>query len=323
MHTRHRGTWTALAVLPAMTATLLAISTGPASAATGGGTLLCPNTLLTTQVAPLSVTVTANPTGPKAPTGASIPVNGATVTVTIPGPVIGGFKAQANANNVSLTAATIKLDATHATGVLSATVSAPVQPITGFVADPDGAGPAMATADPITFEATGVNFGTLTTSGASGQSVDISLAANSSTDVVTVGIDGFLPNLSFNNCTNDTAAANGVPWAPAIASVALTSVTPTPKIIKNTAKPKVVGAVKVGKTLTCRTGTWSPAPSKTSVRWLRDGKAIKKAVKTKYKVVRADARHRLSCKVTATRAGYKAATATSVKTKAVPKPRKR
>jgi hypothetical protein len=324
MYSRHTRTRTAIAVIPALTATLLAVSIDPASAATGGGTLLCPNTLLTTQVAPFPIGVTANPTSPKAPTGAGIAVNGATVTLTVPGPVVGGFHAQANANNVSLSAATIKLDATNATGALSATVSAPAQPITNYSATggPNG----TPTADPITFVATGANFGTVTTAGANHQSVTISLAANSSTDLITLGIDGILPSLSFNKCTNDTTGVNGVAWAPAIASVALVSATPPPptaRTFKNIVKPKVVGTVKIGKRLTCKPGSWSPSPTRTAVQWRRDGKVIKKAVKAKYKIVRADARHRLSCTVKVSAAGYTTATAASAKTKAVPPLKKR
>jgi len=308
----------ALAALSMATPALLALSVSPASAATGSGALLCPNTLLTTQVAPFPISVTAGPTGPKAPTGASIAVAAATVTLTVPGPVVGGFKAQANANNVSLSGATIKLDATHATGALSATVSAPSQPITNYNATGGPGG--IPTADAITFVANGVDFGSLTTAGVNGQSVDISLAANSSTDLITLGIDGILPSLSFNNCTNDTAGVN-VAWLPSIASVGLVGSPPPPPptthTFKNTAKPKVLGTPKVGKTLTCKPGSWSPAPTRSTFQWLRDGKAVKKAVKAKHKVVKADVRHRLSCRVTVTAPGYTRATATSTTTKRV------
>ena len=88
----------------------------------------------------------------------------------------------------------------------------------------------------------------------------------------------------------------------------------------NTAKPKVAGTAKVGKTLTCKPGSWSPAPTATAFKWLRDGKAIKKATKAKYKIVKADAKHKLSCSVTVTAPGYTSATATSGKTKKVPTP---
>ena len=112
-----------------------------------------------------------------------------------------------------------------------------------------------------------------------------------------------------------TTGANGTPWAPSVAPVQRVQQTFT-----NTAKPKVAGTAKVGKTLTCKPGSWSPSPTTTAFKWLRDGKAIKKAMKAKYKIVKADAKHKLSCRVTVSAAGYTPATATSGKTKKVPTP---
>jgi len=326
MDLRHKRTWAAIAALSVTTPALLALSVSPASAGTGGGTLLCKTTnLVPEQDAPFTVHVTANPTGPKAPTGGSIPVTNATVTLTLPPAAVGALKAQANATAVSLTQGILKLDATHATGTLKATnLSAPTQTITGYNATGGPGG--TPTADPITFTVTGVNFGTLTTAGSTGQSVDISLAASSHDDGFIFGLtNGLLPTLGFgslNNgaggpggdgfCANDTAGANGTAWAPAIASVPLVQQTFT-----NTAKPKLAGTAKVGSTLTCKPGSWSPSPAKTAIQWLRDGKNIKKATKAKYKVVKADAKHKLSCKVTVSSPGYTTATATS-KAKAIP-----
>ena len=197
--------------------------------------------------------------------------------------------------------------------------------------DPDGPGPGQATADPITFTITGVNFGTLTTNGANGQSVDISLAANSSGDglIFSLGGGAIIPTLGFGSlnsglggpggggiCANDTTGSSGTAWAPSVASVQLVQQTFT-----NTAKPKVAGTAKVGiATSTCKPGSWSPSPTTTAFKWLRDGKAIKKATKPKYKIVKADARHKLSCSVTVSAPGYTSATATSGKTKKVPTP---
>jgi hypothetical protein len=328
MHLRNRRTVAVIAALSATTSALLGLSASPASAGTGGGTLLCKTTTLAPppQDAPFIVHVTANPSGPKAPTGAAIPVNNATVSVTLPGAVTGNLKAQANAGTVGLNQGIVKLDATHASGSLQVSnLSAPAQTITNYNATGGPGG--TPTADPITLTITGVNFGTLTTNGANGQAVDISLAANSAGDGLTLSLGGgaIIPTLGFgslNNglggpggggiCANDTAGVNGTPWAPSVASVQLVQQTFT-----NTAKPKISGTAKVGSTLTCRPGSWSPSPAKTTIQWLRDGKAIKKAKKAKYKVAAADAKHKLSCKVTASSPGYVTATATS-KAKAVP-----
>ena len=330
MDLRHRRTVAALAALSVTTPALLALSLSPAVAGAGGGALLCKSTTLSQpeQDAPFIVTVTANPTGPKAPTGATVAVNGATVAVTLPGIVVGNLEKQAGTTAIGLHQAIIKLDATHATGTLqAASLSAPSQTITGY--DASGGPGGTPIADPITFTVTGVDFGSVTTAGSDGQSVDISLAADPHSDGIMFDLTS-IPTIGFgslNNgfggpggdgfCTNDTTGANGTPWAPAIASVRLSG-PPAVHTFSNTAKPKVTGTAKTGKTLTCRPGTWSPRPTKTTFRWLRDGKAIAKALTAKHKVVKADVRHRLSCRVTVSAAGFTPATATSKATKKVP-----
>ena len=336
MHLRHKRAVAAFAALSVTAPALLALSVSPASAATGGGTLLCKTTTLTPggpQDAPFTVNVTADPTGPKAPTGATVAVDNATVTLTLPGAVVGNLKAQAGANAIGLHQGIVKLDATHATGSLQVTtLTAPTQPVTNYNATGGPGG--TPTADPITLTMTGVDFGSVTTAGAPGESVGISLAADSSGDGAIFDLTGGIPTIGFGSlnsnfggpggggsCHNDTTGANGTPWAPTIASVALVDQTPSTLTFTNTAKPTVSGTPKVGKTLTCRPGSWSPSPTKTSFQWLRDGKAIAKAAKSKHLVVKADARHRLSCRVAVTAPGYTPATATSAKTKPVPLPR--
>ena len=254
MHLRDRKTWAAIAALTLTTPALLAFSVAPASAGTAGGTLLCKSTTLQLplQDAPFVVSVTANPSGPKAPAGGTIAVNNATVTVTLAGPSVGQFKAQANATGVGLTQGIVGLDATHATGALQVTnLSAPSQAITGYNATGGPGG--TPTADPITFTIPNVNFGSVTTNGANGQSVDISLAADASADGLIFSLAGGLaPTLGFgslNNgfggpggggtCFNDTAGAFGVPWSPAVASVAL--VDPTPVVTTSASYGAVAG----------------------------------------------------------------------------------
>lgn len=65
-----------------------------------------------------------------------------------------------------------------------------------------------------------------------------------------------------------------------------------------TAKPKISGQAKKGKTLTVSTGAWSPAPTTYSFRWYRNGKAISKATKRTYKVTAKDRKRKISAKVT-------------------------
>ncbi|MDQ6525765.1 hypothetical protein RB608_19270 [Nocardioides sp. LHD-245] len=78
---------------------------------------------------------------------------------------------------------------------------------------------------------------------------------------------------------------------------------------------KAKGAVRVGAKLRATTGTWQPAPTGVRYQWLRDGKPIKKATKASYKVKKADRRHRVSVRVTVSRAGYADAVAVSRKLK--------
>lgn len=72
-------------------------------------------------------------------------------------------------------------------------------------------------------------------------------------------------------------------------------------LVSNTAKPKVSGTPKVGRTLTAKPGTWAPADVALSYTWLRNGKAVKGATKPTYKPVTADQGKKLSVRVTGTR----------------------
>lgn len=70
------------------------------------------------------------------------------------------------------------------------------------------------------------------------------------------------------------------------------------------ATPRVSGTHTVRKTLKVRTGTWGPSGVKVRVQWLRNGKAIRGATKTSYRLAKADAGKRVSVKVTGTLNGY-------------------
>lgn len=72
-------------------------------------------------------------------------------------------------------------------------------------------------------------------------------------------------------------------------------------VVSNTAKPKVSGTPKVGKTLTAKPGAWAPSDVALTYAWLRNGKAVKGATKPTYKLVTADQGKKLSVRVTGTR----------------------
>ena len=84
----------------------------------------------------------------------------------------------------------------------------------------------------------------------------------------------------------------------------------TKKIVATKA-PKISGTAKVGKTLKVNKGSWKPAPSKYTYQWKRNGKAIKKATKARYKLTKSDAGKKITVTVTASRSGYTKAAKTS------------
>jgi hypothetical protein len=82
-------------------------------------------------------------------------------------------------------------------------------------------------------------------------------------------------------------------------------------------KPKITGTVKVGKKLTAKPGVWKPSSVKLSYQWLRNGKAIKGATKSTYKLAKSDKRKKITVKVTGKRAGYTTKSVVSKATKKV------
>ena len=81
-------------------------------------------------------------------------------------------------------------------------------------------------------------------------------------------------------------------------------------VFTTTTRPVAGGTAKVGSTLTCSKGAWSPTPSSYAFRWLRNGVLISGTAAT-HKLVSADRGKNLACRVTVSRAGYTAKSATS------------
>jgi hypothetical protein len=69
-------------------------------------------------------------------------------------------------------------------------------------------------------------------------------------------------------------------------------------------RPTTKGTPRVGKTLYTRAGTWSPGPTSYAYQWFRGGKAIKGAIRYKYKVTSRDRGKYLTVRVTAHKYGY-------------------
>lgn len=84
-----------------------------------------------------------------------------------------------------------------------------------------------------------------------------------------------------------------------------------------TAKPKISGTARVGKTLTVKTGAWKPAATTFTYRWYRGGKRIQAAKGASYTLVAADKGKKITVTVTGSSPGYTSASRKSAKTKAV------
>ncbi len=81
--------------------------------------------------------------------------------------------------------------------------------------------------------------------------------------------------------------------------------TPPPAVLTNTVKPTLIGRFAVGKTVKVKPGKWTPAASKATYQWLKNGKRIKGATKASYVIPKRDRGAKLSVRVTATKPGFK------------------
>jgi hypothetical protein len=94
--------------------------------------------------------------------------------------------------------------------------------------------------------------------------------------------------------------------------------TPVAKGALASAKPKVTGKAKVGKTVKASRGTWTSGTSFTYT-WYANGKAIKGAKKSSLKLKSAQKGKRITVKVTGKKTGYTSVAKTSGKTSKVKK----
>lgn len=84
-----------------------------------------------------------------------------------------------------------------------------------------------------------------------------------------------------------------------------------------TAKPKIAGTAKVGKTLTAKAGTWKPAGLTLTYQWYRSGRKIGGATQAGYVPTTKDKGRKLTVKVTGRAPGYATRTATSTATRKI------
>lgn len=81
--------------------------------------------------------------------------------------------------------------------------------------------------------------------------------------------------------------------------------------LHNSAKPKLSGKHKVGKTEKCSHGSWSPKPSSYSYQWYKGSSKIKGATKSSLKLTKSLKGKSIHCKVTAHKSGFSTASASS------------
>ncbi|MEV5002072.1 M4 family metallopeptidase [Nocardioides sp. LML1-1-1.1] len=67
---------------------------------------------------------------------------------------------------------------------------------------------------------------------------------------------------------------------------------------------RIAGTPYVGRRLTAVRNTWWPTPLVFTYRWYRDGRPITGATRSTYVLKKADRRHRVTVRITASRAGY-------------------
>lgn len=82
-------------------------------------------------------------------------------------------------------------------------------------------------------------------------------------------------------------------------------------VLTKAPKPKIAGHYRVGKKLTAKAGSWGPGSVHLAYRWTRDGHDIAKATHRTYVLKKADKRHRIAVRVTATETGYSRSVRTS------------
>jgi hypothetical protein len=118
--------------------------------------------------------------------------------------------------------------------------------------------------------------------------------------------------------TARTATPDGPVPAPGTRAPAETAAPSTGAAVKALAhtRPRITGAVKVGRRLRVRLGAWSPRPAY-RFQWYVGGKAVTGATRSTYRPTAAQRGRRITVRVTASRAGYRTVTVASRATRKV------
>ena len=109
-----------------------------------------------------------------------------------------------------------------------------------------------------------------------------------------------------------SAATSAVTAAPVVTPPVVTP--PAVGTFTLTSKPSIKGDAEVGKKLKVKGGAVSPAATSVVYQWLSNGKAIKKATSSSYKLKKSDKGKKISLRITYVRAGYTSLVVTTKKT---------
>jgi surface antigen len=89
------------------------------------------------------------------------------------------------------------------------------------------------------------------------------------------------------------------------------------KPLTNTEEPTIAGIAKVGSVLTATPGSWRPASVEIGYQWFADGKAIRKAVDSTFRLTQARIGAQVTVRTTASQLGYPTRSAFSAPTEPV------
>jgi hypothetical protein len=121
-----------------------------------------------------------------------------------------------------------------------------------------------------------------------------------------------IPASAYNTELTCTASVSdgGGPASSATSATQKVALGPAPTPVKHHG-PSLSGKAKVGDTLKVNAGKWSLSGVHFTYQWLLNGKAIKGAKKSSFKLSKADKGKKISCRVTASLTGYASGTATT------------
>jgi hypothetical protein len=231
-------------------------------------------------VVPIDVTIDGSSPSAAFPSGQNVSLTNVDITITFPSVVIGSLRQTFGSTGAglafSLDQGLVGVSATHATpssrlNTDPTDISGSSVPVTGYVPDPDGAGPLTASADPISWTVQDVPYGAFVSSGLSGDTMAFSPSSAGSGFIL--GVTGhqnftFLSATGFGTLNAGTPAAGPgtgtcTDFSPATGAFATTALGDVPPTVNAATFPAIGG---IGNTLIV-TGSSSDATGIDPATW--------------------------------------------------------